>query len=182
MARIPLLENPEGLSDAQLKVFQAISASRGAVKGPFAVLLHNPELAARSAQLGGYIRFESHLGPQLYVLAALVTARLMNSPFEFTANAEHARDVGLSETVVAAIRDRTAPDGLNAEQALVMRLGTELLTANRISAATYEAALKRYGRQGVLDLIATFGYYAYLACILNGFEVEPLPDHPHLPD
>jgi 4-carboxymuconolactone decarboxylase len=177
-----MLDKPEGLSDAQLKVFHAISASRGAVKGPFSILLHNPELAARTAHLGSYIRFESHLSSQLYIVAALVTARLMNSEFEFSANAEHARDAGLSDAVIGAIRDRTAPEGLDEEQALVLRLGAELLTGKyRISAETYAAALNQFGRQGVVDLLATFGYYAYLACILNGFEVEPLPGHPPLP-
>ena len=182
MARIPTLNKPAGLSDAQLKTYNAISATRGGVRGPFSILLHNPELAERTAHLGAYICFESSLSPQIYVVAALVTARLMDSEFEFSANAEHAKDAGVSETVISAIRDRTAPRGLNEEQALVLRLGTELLTGKyRITGETYEAALKQFGMQGLIDLVATFGYYSHIACILNAFEMEPRPSHPPLP-
>jgi hypothetical protein len=40
--------------------------------------------------------------------------------------------------------------------------------------------LKFYDRQGLIDLIATFGYDSHIACILNAFEVEPRPGHPPL--
>ena len=182
MARIPTLNTPEELSNEQRKAYDMISATRGGVRGPFAILLHNPELAERTAHLGAYIRFESRISTQIYIVAALVTARIMDSEFEFSTNAEHGKDAGLSESVIAAIRERTAPKGLNEEESLVFRVGTELLTGKyRISPETFEEALKFYGRQGLIDLVATFGYYSHIACILNAFEMEPRPGHPPLP-
>lgn len=182
MARIPTLKKPEGLSDAQRKAYDMISATRGGVRGPFTILLHNPELAERTAHLGAYIRFESRLKTQICAVAALITARIMDCEFEFSGNAEHGKKAGLNESVIAAIRERTAPKGLNEEETLVFRVGTELLTGKRrISSETFEAALKFYGRQGLIDLVATFGYYSHISCILNAFEMEPHPDHPPLP-
>lgn len=181
MARIPMLNKPEKLSAEQRKVYDAISATRGGVNGPFSILLHNPDMAERMAHLGDYIRFESRLSSSIRIVAALVTARIMNSEFEFSINAEYGKKAGLSDSVIAAIRERTAPKGLNKEESLVFHVGTELLTAEyRISPPTFDAALKFYGRPGLIDLIATFGYYAHIACILNAFEVEPQPGTPPL--
>ncbi len=182
MARIPTLNTPEGLTDEQRISYDAIGATRGGVRGPFTILLHNPELALRTAHLGAYIRFESRISTQICIVAALVTARIMNSEFEFSTNAEHGKKAGLDEKVVTAIRERTAPEGLNEEEALVFRVGTELLTGGyRISPETFEAALAFYGRQGLIDLIATFGYYSHIACILNAFEMGPRAGHAPLP-
>lgn len=182
MARIPTLNKPEDLSDAQRKIYEMIGVKRGAVRGPFTIMLHNPELAKRTSHLGEYIRFESHLSTQTCYVAALVTSRVMDCDFEFSTNAEHGEEAGLSESVVAAIRDRTAPAGLDEEQALVFRVGTELLTGRyRISPDTFEAAMKFYGQQALIDLVATFGYYSHIACILNAFEMEPRTGYDPLP-
>jgi hypothetical protein len=39
----------------------------------------------------------------------------------------------------------------------------------------------RFGLEGVVDLTATIGYYAMIACALNAFAVEPSPGEPPLP-
>jgi 4-carboxymuconolactone decarboxylase len=183
MPRIPLMTKGDELSDAQKKAYDAIAATpRGGVRGPFALLLHSPVVAERTSSLGEYIRFDSRISLPIRIVAALVTARIMNCQFEFTANADHAKKAGVGDTVVAAIRDRRAPEGLNEEEALVFQLGTELLTGKyRISPKTFGSAMKRYGVQGLVDLVSTFGYYSHLACVLNAFEMEPRPDHQPLP-
>jgi 4-carboxymuconolactone decarboxylase len=181
--RIPVITKRDDLSDAQEKAYDAIAATpRGGVRGPFALLLHSPVVAERTSNLGAYIRFDSRISLPIRIVAALVTARIMNCQFEFTANADHAKKAGVSDEVVAAIRDRRAPEGLNEEGALVFQVGTELLTGKyRISPKTFDAAMKRYGVQGIVDLVSTFGYYSHLACLLNAFEMEPRPDHQPLP-
>lgn len=182
MTRIPVITKREGLSEAQYKVYDAIVATRGSVRGPFTILLHSPELCERAAHLGTYLRYESQISHQTHAVAALITGRLMDCQYEFTANTGVARDAGVSDTVIAAIRDRRAPKGLSEEEALVFQLGKELLTGKyRISPKTFNAALDRYGIKGLLELISTFGYYSYLCCILNSFEMEPKPGYEPLP-
>jgi hypothetical protein len=39
----------------------------------------------------------------------------------------------------------------------------------------------RLGREGLVDLTATIGYYAMIACALNAFGIEPTPGEPPLP-
>jgi 4-carboxymuconolactone decarboxylase len=122
MARIPLIDRKESLAPEHRAVYDAIAQSRGYVRGPFAALLHSPEIAGRTAHLGSYIRFESQLERKVLELAALVTAR-------------------------------------------------ELLHSHRLSEATFQALYTRLGEAGLVELTATIGYYAMLACTLNAFDV-----------
>ena len=88
------------------------------------------------------------------------------------------RDAGVREEAIEALRHRKAPEGLTPEGAVVVRYGMELLRNNRVSEETFQAALQQLGLQGVTDLTISYGYYAFIACALNAFEVEPGPDTP----
>ena len=52
-------------------------------------------------------------------------------------------------------------------------LGT--LRAGQPDDAAYDAVVTRFGRQGVLEIIALCGYYSLLAMVLNTSRA-PLPD------
>ena len=74
MARIPLIEQRNQVEPGGEAAFDLIAESRGKVAGPFAALLHSPELASRTAHLGAYIRFESGLSGEIRELAILTPA------------------------------------------------------------------------------------------------------------
>ena len=57
-----------------------------------------------------------------------------------------------------------------------------LLGRHRVSDEAFAALQTRFGLEGVVDLTATIGYYAMIACALNAFAVEPSPGEPPLPD
>jgi hypothetical protein len=57
-ARVPLVERDKA-TPAQQAAWDRISQSRGRVAGPFAALLHSPELARRIAEAGHYVRFDA---------------------------------------------------------------------------------------------------------------------------
>ncbi|HXH84355.1 MAG TPA: carboxymuconolactone decarboxylase family protein, partial [Candidatus Tectomicrobia bacterium] len=96
-ARVPLLESREGLSPAQQEAWDAIAESRGRVVGPFAVLLHSPEVARRVAALGHLLRFEGRLSAVERELAILAVARALDCQFEWAAHAPLARRAGVRE-------------------------------------------------------------------------------------
>ena len=47
----------------------------------------------------------------------------------------------------------------------------ELLHFHRLSEPTFQALYARLGERGMVELTATIGYYAMLACTLNAFDV-----------
>jgi len=172
MPRIPLIARPQDLPAAHQPIFTKIARSRGRVAGPFAALLHSPPVAERTADLGAYIRFESTLRPVDRELAVLAVARERDCRFEWAAHVPEARKAGVSPGAIAAIRAR-AFDRLGGDEAQIVRYATDLLTKRRVDDATFEAVRRRLGLEGVVELTATVGYYAMLACTLNAFDVRP---------
>lgn len=173
MARVPEVKR-EDLLPEQQHIFDEIGRSRnGRVGAPFKILLNSPEPAGRVAHLGAYVRFESTLSPEQHSLTALTVARELDCQFEWTVNENSGRAAGVREEAIEALRHRRAPQGLTPEEAIVVRYGLELLRNHRISDETYQAAVQLLGLQGVTDLTISFGYYTFVACAMNAFEVEP---------
>ena len=92
MARLPNLERDD-LSPEHQKYYDEIEASRGGVRGPFGVLLHSPELAARAAATGHYVRFMMDMPNSLKEVVICATAAEIKSQYEFSAHAELAREL-----------------------------------------------------------------------------------------
>lgn len=181
MARIALVERREQLAPEHRAAWDAIGASRGKVAGPFAALLHSPQIAARAAHLGAYIRFESRLDERERELAILTVARTFDCRYEWAAHVREARRVGLREAAIAAVRERRAPAGLSAEEAQIVGYARQLLTDHRVEPAAFATLRDRLGVERLVELTATVGYYAMLACTLNAFEVAPPAEDEQLP-
>lgn len=172
MARIPPITERSQLAPEHQGVWDRIGRRRGHVAGPFSVLLHSPEVAGRTGDLGAYIRFESKLAPRDRELAVLTVAREMDCGYEWAAHVPEARRAGLDDATIRALRDRRAGE-LPRDEALVVVYARALLTAHRVDAQTFERVEARLGAEGLVELTATIGYYAMLACTLNAFEVTP---------
>jgi 4-carboxymuconolactone decarboxylase len=171
-ARLPE-RTKDDLPVDQQHIFDEIAGSRGAVRGPFAMLLHSPDVAGRIAHTGAYIRFETTIPAQLRELAILTTARFWDCQYEWTAHQKIAEGEGLRDEAIAAIRDRQAPTGLTDEETVVFNYVSELLNNHRVSDASYKAAHNMFGNQSIVDLTATAGYYSMIASTLNAFNVQP---------
>jgi 4-carboxymuconolactone decarboxylase len=158
----------DALDDAQRTAAAAIaSGKRGSVRGPFIALLHNPALAQPVQALGEHLRFGTAFAPAVLEIAILATARHWNCGYEWYAHEKIARKAGLPVTVIEALAADEIPAGLDAESALVLRVARETLRAGAPSDAAYEEAEQRFGKPGVLDLLALVGYYSLLAFVLN---------------
>lgn len=174
MARIPTIEKKEDLGREHHAIYEAIARSRGRVGGPFAALLHSPPIAERTAHLGTYIRFESHLDRKMIELAALAAARETECKHEWAAHVGHAEKAGISIETIRLIYQRKGAEAFSTEEAQIVSYVRELLHSHRVSEATFQALYARLGERGLVELTATIGYYAMLACTLNAFDVTTM--------
>ena len=183
MARVPEVRKREDLAPVYRQIFDEIADSRGgAPSGPFRVLLHSPIPAARAAHLGAYMRFESSLPEKVGRLSALIVGREYDCVYEWTVNESGARGAGVRDEVIDAIKHRRAPEGFVGDEALVWNFTSELLHNHRVSKDTWQEALDRFGLKALTDLVGSIGYYCYIACALNAFEVDTRPEQePTLP-
>jgi 4-carboxymuconolactone decarboxylase len=173
MSRIPEL-TPGDMTPAQKCVHDAIMAGpRGAVRGPLAVWLHRPELAARAQALGEYCRYGSSLPKRLSELAILVTARQWRAEFEWWAHRPHGLDAGLSESVIEAIRGGHPPAFTEADEQTVYDIATALYRERCLSDRLFARGREVLGEDRLIDLIGVLGYYALISMTINAFQVTP---------
>ncbi|MCZ6873136.1 MAG: carboxymuconolactone decarboxylase family protein [bacterium] len=182
MARLP------NLTKAQIKpqdhaFYDAIVGSRGGVRGPYGVLLHSPDLAARIAHTGTFVRYDLDLPESLRETIIIATASEIKSQYEFFAHARLALQAGVSEDTIQAIAQGTAPEGLSGDEAILVRYVQELLRYHKISDPTFNAVRDRFGVQKTLEITALVGHYLLVGQILAAFEVD-LPEGatPELPE
>jgi len=171
MARIATIDKKTDLATEDQKVYESIAASRGVVGGPWLALLHSPEMAGRTAHLGSYVRFESTLDRRVVEFTALVAARELKCKHEWAAHIVHGQKAGIPMETIRAVYEKKGVENFSSEQAQIVSFVREMIHSHRISEPTYQAIYARFGEKGMVELTATIGYYAMLACTLNTFDV-----------
>ena len=174
MARLPNIERDQ-LKPEDQKYFDEISGTRGSIRGPYGILLHSPDLAARVADTGAYVRFDFDMPEALKETVIITAAAHQKSQYEFAAHARLARQAGVPESTIKAIAQGTAPEGLSGDEELLVRYTTELLRNHKISDSTFNAVKDKWGDRGVVDVTTLIGHYLLVAQILAAFDVELAP-------
>lgn len=172
MTRIRAITSPAGLDADQRAVYQRVAASRGAVGGPFTVLLHRPELASAAEALGGYLRYRAPLDARVREAVILAVAGLLRCEFERSAHLDLGRRAGLSAAELEALAAGRA-DGIAGDAGIAVAFAHALVVEQRVGDALFARARARWDEATLVDLVSLVGYYAFLAAVLNAFEVSP---------
>ena len=182
MPRLTPLQ-PEAMSDEQRALYDAILGGKrgpgmrsedGTLKGPFNAMLLNPNVGDRVQRLGEALRFDISLPRNVIEVATLVVGSHWRAQFEWWAHDRLARQAGVSEAVIAAIKRGERPEFSDEDEAGAYEVASELYRTQRLSDASYAKAVQRFGESGLFELVALVGYYSLVSLLLNGFDV-PLP-------
>jgi 4-carboxymuconolactone decarboxylase len=178
MARIPLVTR-DRIAEKETPAYDAFMLSRANRPniGPYALLLHMPEMAQRLEALRTYLREEASLSPKLQELVMISVAREMNCAFIWYAHAAAARQAGVRDDIVDSVRERRPLASLDPEEQTVVDFTRELLQNRKVSGPTFEAATARFGQRGTMTLTNLIACYAVLAYNMNTYELEA-PAHP----
>jgi 4-carboxymuconolactone decarboxylase len=162
------------MTEAQKKAAAEFEAARGAVSGPWAVILRSPEMLNRARSLSDYLRFKSSLPPRLSEFVILITARAWSQQYEWNAHHPLAMKGGLSREIAQAVAEGRRPDKMADDEAALYDFCIELHRNRSVSDATYARALAKFGEQGLVDAIGLSGWYTLVAMVLNTART-PLP-------
>jgi 4-carboxymuconolactone decarboxylase len=173
MASLP--DPLDTLSPEARRVYDKITAKRGAIRGPFASLMHHPALAERVGDLGEYLRFGGTLPGDIRELAVLITARAVNQPYEWVAHAKIARAEKLPDDVIERVRTRGDLESLPPRYARPARVVQHVLALESIPRPLQDEIQKELGLEGLMELVAIVGHYRLIAGVLFAFDT-PLPD------
>ena len=178
--RLPLVKREELDAEGQ-KLFDTHTDPKGGtirgLKGPGGIGLHSPMLSKLTRPVGRYLRFEAPESPRIRETAILITARECDSKFEWAAHEPESLSVGVPAAVIDVIKHRKPTTSLDDTDQIIIALGREAFGKRKVSSETYARALKRFGRKGLVDLVALMGNYAATAMLLTVFDMQ-LDDGP----
>ena len=173
MARTPTVTRdqvPEQFRDA----FDRVTADGGDMiaGGPGSVMINSPDMRERANHLVKYFREVSDLPQKIQELVMILTARHMDCQYIWFAHSARARQHGLSDELVDAIRDKKPLPELPADENAVANYVTELFTDHKVSGQTFDTALDLFGAQRLTEISTMMGYYSLLAFNANAFEID----------
>lgn len=176
MTRIPLLE-PEQMSSQQRDIYnEVVAGPRGRMVGPLRAVIHSPELAAHWSKIGEYLRYSTCLPAKLSELAVIATGRRWNSQVEFYIHASAARQAGIDDAIIEAIRCGEAPSFEDSAEAEIYEFTRQLQETGNVEQVFYDAIVARWGVRGVVELTAVIGYYTMVSMTLNVHDIPLIQD------
>ena len=177
MPRIPFIK-PETVPQNENAAYEAFLKKRDGVlnSGPYALLLHMPELAQRLEALRLYIRAEASVPPVLQELVMITVAREMDCAYIWFAHAAAAREAGVRGDLIDDIREKRPLTRLKSDEQTVVDFTRELLRDRKVSRQTFDRASATFGQRGTMTLTNLVTCYAGLALFMNTYEL-PAPPH-----
>jgi 4-carboxymuconolactone decarboxylase len=179
--RLPLPQREELDAEARL-VYDSLADPQGAslrgLRGPGGIMLHSPQLARYTRPLNHHLRHEAGLGGRVRELAILVTARALDSQFEWAAHEAEAAREGVSGDIIDIVKYRKSAAALDEADRIVIELGREIFTMRKVAPETFARAMRQFGRRGLVDLVALMGNYAGTAALLTAFDMQLDPGQP----
>ena len=165
--RMPPIPDAD-MTPTQKAVMAEIAAGpRGPIGGPFIPLMRSPELMNRVQKVGEYLRFHTTMGLRNSEFAVLVVARHWGQPIEWAIHRTIAEREGVLPATCDAIAQGRRPDNMTADETLILDALEELRANRCFSDVTYDRVRQRFGEQGVIDMVAHYGYYSLLAMTMN---------------
>ena len=175
--RLPLPKR-EDLDEAGQKAYDrgtTPGATIAGLQGPAGVQLFSPKTAAHVAALNRYLRFEAGFTPHVREVAILITAREMDSQFEWVAHEPEALKEGVPQNTIDVIKHRRSTEGLDEIDALFIELGRQLWRDHKVQPETFAHLNSIFGPNKFVDLVMLMGNYAATAALLAAVDMQLHP-------
>jgi 4-carboxymuconolactone decarboxylase len=153
--------------------FDRIAGDRGEVPWLFRFLLESPDLAYRVSHVGDFLRAGSSMPDDLREMLILAMSRHLDFQLEWSYHEQMARDAGVDDEVISALRaGGPAPLG-EREQACV-----DLCIAacdRRVSDAVFDAVVQHYDARFAVEVVVLAAFVVFMQLLVDALRV-PLPD------
>lgn len=173
--RIPPLPRDEWTDEAR-EVFAHWEGEEARQNGSRAntmlTLAQHPALALALLDLGKYFMLESSLSARHIKLMILRIAHRYGSAYQWTHNAHGARQIGMSDAEIEAVKaGRDDPIWSPEDRALIGAIDA-VNAGGRFEDAAWAELEKLFDRRFIMDLIHAVGYFTMVAWGLVAMQVE----------
>ncbi|MDG2004161.1 MAG: carboxymuconolactone decarboxylase family protein [Novosphingobium sp.] len=177
--RIPLIE-PDEMTDAARDFFAFVDGPGGRASGSklnvIRTLAHNPELGQHYFQFGVYVLRFSTLNARLRELVTLRTATLYDSDYEWTKHVGAARQAGISDEEIDAVRAEPQWPHWSALEKALLTATDQMIGQNRIDDGVWQVLAGELDHKQQLDFVFTVSSYAMLAMSLGALNIQLEPE------
>lgn len=134
----------------------------------YRTMAHHPALLTAWTTLREHVVNKTTLGAVRSEVVILRTGTRLGSSYEWHQHIIRARKCGIDDSRIASLGGSTT--SMLPDDATIASAVDELFAGHKISRQTEAALRALVGKHGVLDVIATVGFYSTLGYILNTFE------------
>jgi len=173
MARLPPIPRDE-MTELQGRLHDRIAAQRtgGQVGGPFAVMLHAPNICDPVSQFIDQLMSDSPLPHKLKEVTILTIAQAYQAPYEWVVHERRARRFGLEDALIESLKTGQVPNFSDNTEKLIYGITKEMLDQRRLSDTLYKQAEAALGKEPLVEFIILLGFYISVAVLLVSFDVE----------
>ncbi len=139
----------------------------------YRTMAHHPSLVMAWANLREHVVNQSVLGPEFSEVVILRTGVNLGSDYEWAHHVSRGRALGMSDARIHSLRG--SADQMEANDAIFATAVDMLLADKKLASDAIPQLAALVGKKGVLDVIATVGFYSTLGYMLNSFNT-PIDD------
>jgi 4-carboxymuconolactone decarboxylase len=178
LTRLPPLTRAD-LDDGGKAVYDDIVGDGPApTTGPVAVSLYSPKIARPWNDLNGFLRYNGELTPRQTEVAILVATWEIEQQYEYSAHEPAALRFGAPQAVIDTIKYDREPEGLSADETLIIKLGRQLMREHKVDSDVFAEAVQRFGRKGTVELVTVMGDYVMVGMVLTAIDQHLPEDRP----
>jgi 4-carboxymuconolactone decarboxylase len=164
LSRLPPV-TPEDL-DEEARRLLAARTNFTPGPGPTHITVYSP----RDRSLGIPTGEDSPVGPRMFQLAVLITAREIDQQYEWSAHEPAGRRQGLEQSVIDVVKYDRDVAGLSEKDATVITFGRTLLREHKVSSELWAKMVSLFGRQHTVDIMSIMGDYHRVGIMLNAVD------------
>ncbi len=138
----------------------------------FRMMGHAGELLDGFTRFGTQILNFTSLEPVLREIAILRVGVLSKAGYEVFQHERIARRLGLTDALIAAVREGPGAPAFDEAQREVMAFTDDVVANVRAGDATFEPLKRRLGYKALQELTLTVGYYMMVSRFLETFDVD----------
>jgi alkylhydroperoxidase family enzyme len=168
MARIPYPDPATLLPETQ----EILARMGDPPMNIFRMLAGGEGLLRAFSRFGNHVLFKSSVDPVLREIAILRVGVLSDAAYEMHQHDRISRDLGMSEELLAAIRNGPDDPAFTDIQRHVMRYTDDVVEHVRASDATFDPLLAALSLQELQELTVTIGFYMLVSRFLETFGVD----------
>jgi alkylhydroperoxidase family enzyme len=138
----------------------------------FRMMAHGEGLLAAFTRFGNHILFKTELDPVLREIAIIRVGVLSGAGYEIFQHERIARQLGMSDALIAAVHVGPDDPTFDDRQRLVVRLTDDIVANVRAGDATFVPLLEQLSVREAQELVMTIGFYMAVSRFLETFGVD----------